>query len=236
MGDLATDCPRCGVKKVTFDLVGQHFLRMESWRDIYEVFAVCRDCAKSTIFVLGPEDGSVEMAQISKKPLSFTNRVQVIGYVSTKDQFTTSPPEYLPENISKAFVEGAAALAVGCPNAAGTMFRLCVDLATENLLPPVEDAQPNGRTRRDLGLRLPWLFDNGKLPGGLKDLSDCIKDDGNDGAHRGTLKEHEAQDMLDFTYALLDRLYTEPERIKIAQQRKLDRAKTAGSAHGVEPR
>ncbi len=91
------------------------------------------------------------------------------------------PPDHLPKNIESVFREGATCIAVGCYNAAGTMFRLCVDLATKSMLPAEDTPGLNARTRRDLGLRLPWLFENGRLPESLKDLSSCIKEDGNDG-------------------------------------------------------
>ncbi|MEO9303158.1 DUF4145 domain-containing protein [Acinetobacter pittii] len=42
----------------------------------------------------------------------------------------------------------------------------------------------------------------------LEELSRCIKDDGNDAAHDGTIGETEANDLLDFTYELLERVYT----------------------------
>jgi hypothetical protein len=104
------------------------------------------------------------------------------------------------------------------------MFRLCVDLATQPLLPS-EDAEggPNKKTRRDLGLRLPWLFQNNKLRADLHELSTVIKDDANDGAHKGTLTENEAKDLLDFTTALLERLYTEPKKIGLAKERRQQR-------------
>ncbi len=111
-------------------------------------------------------------------------------------------------------------LAVSCYNAAGTMFRLCVDLATRSLLPEGEIAGLNPKVRRDLGLRLPWLFANNTLPTALHDLSTCIKDDGSDGAHAGTLGKDDAEDLLDFTMALLERLYTEPEVLKLAKERR----------------
>ena len=76
------------------------------------------------------------------------------------------------------------------------------------------------KTRRDLGLRIPWLFENGFLPEALKDLSTCIKEDGNDGAHAGNLSVTDAADLLDFTAALLERVYTEPERLRIAKDRR----------------
>ena len=118
-------------------------------------------------------------------------------------------------------------LAVRCYNAAGTMFRLCVDLATRSLLPHGEITGLNPKKRRDLGLRLPWLFANNHLPAALHDLSTCIKDDGNDGAHSGTLGKDDAEDLLDFTTALLERLYTEPEVLKLAKERR--EARRAGA-------
>jgi len=86
---------------------------------------------------------------------------------------------------------------------------------------PAEDVPGlNGKTRRDLGLRLPWLFDNGKLPGDLRELSTCVHQDGNDGAHQGTLTKEDAEDLLDFTLGLLERIFTEPERLRLAQERR----------------
>jgi hypothetical protein len=43
---------------------------------------------------------------------------------------------------------------------------------------------------------------------------------GNDGAHQGTLTKEEAYDLLDFTTALLERVFTEPEKIKLAEERR----------------
>ena len=118
--------------------------------------------------------------------------MRIEHYISLKDRATVPPPEHTPKNLEPVFREGATCLAVGCYNAAGTMFRLCVDLATRPLLPAGEVPGLNAKTRRDLGLRLPWLFDNGLLPEAVRELSTCIKDDGNDGAHAGTLTRAEA--------------------------------------------
>ena len=107
------------------------------------------------------------------------------------------------------------------------MFRLCVDHATTALLP--KDGHPglNGAVRRSLGLRLQWLFDNGQLPQALRDLSHAVKEDGNDGAHVGILNTQDAEDLLDFTIALLERLYTEPKRIELAVARRTARRAAA---------
>jgi hypothetical protein len=103
------------------------------------------------------------------------------------------------------------------------MFRLCLDLATRPLLPSSDseiELKPNARQRRDLGLRLPWLFEAKLLPDALKDLATCIREDGNDGAHSGTLGQEDVEDILDFTRVLLERMFTEPKKLDIARARR----------------
>ena len=96
------------------------------------------------------------------------------------------------------------------------MFRLCLDLATKKLA-------SSSKAKLNLSPRLTWLFDNGKLPDGLKELSSVVKDDGNDAAHDGTLDKAAAEDLLLFTERLLTQLYTEPTKIAIAQRRRKNR-------------
>ncbi|WP_227470217.1 DUF4145 domain-containing protein [Massilia sp. YMA4] len=148
-----------------------------------------------------------------------SNNYDIVGAVTLKDNASEPPPEYLPNNIKAIFEEGASCLAANCFNAAATMFRLCIDLATKSMMPPVPADLPS-KIRRNLGLRLPWLFDNGKLPEALRELADCIKEDGNDGAHEGTLGRLDAEDVRDFTYVLLQRIYTEPAQLGLAKERR----------------
>lgn len=224
MSELVADCPRCGAKEITFDLISENFLFINyNWQNWYEVFCICRRCKRATIFVLRQnnlQDEKYVKGGLLNLREAVNNFMRIEGYVSLKDFITTHPPEYIPANIEFVFKEGASCLSIGCFNAAGTMFRLCIDLATKNML-PVEDIEGlNYKTKRELGLRLPWLFDNSILPGSLRELSSCVKDDGNDGAHEGTLNKEEAEDLLDFTYAILERIYTEPKRVQIAKERR----------------
>jgi len=129
----------------------------------------------------------------------------------------------LPEPIAKAFEEGATCLAVKAYSAAGTLFRQCLDLPTAPLLPLRDGGntpQPSEKERRDLGLRLVWLFDNGLLPESFRELAKWVREDGNDGADAGTPLQVDAGDLLDFTYALLDCLISEKARIAKAQERR----------------
>lgn len=105
------------------------------------------------------------------------------------------------------------------------MFRLSLDLATKGMLASAPEGEPNAKTRRELGLRLEYLFEKGKLPSDLKDLSACVKDNGNDGAHDGNLSAEDAEDLLDFTFELLARIFTEPARIRLATERRSARRK-----------
>jgi hypothetical protein len=119
-----------------------------------------------------------EPGGLVKYPGSLNPHFEIDHFISLRDNAAQKSPDYLPEEIQNAFNEGAACLSIGCNNAGATMFRLCVDLATRPLLPdpPPGDAtkpQPNSRTRRDLGLRLTWLFDNNILPATLRELAKC---------------------------------------------------------------
>lgn len=225
MGVLVTDCPRCKSKQITFDTRASNHLRKEDgWRVWQEVFSVCRNCHRGTIFIVSQLNSLNKLPGDAGLWDGVLNKVaRYEGYISLKDSGSIEPPPHLPESINAAFREGATCLAVGCYNASATMFRLCVDRATTALLPKEDTDGLNSKIRRSLGLRMKWLFDQGRLPKDMEDLSACIKEDGNDGAHEGTLGKVDAEDLLDFTVALLERLYTEPERLRLAKERRIAR-------------
>ena len=226
---FVSDCPRCSSKNMTFDVLGGiKSKRRYEWQRGYEVFCVCRHCDTSTTFVIS------QRADADEKYLANHDLMQIEGslneffssdgFICIKDVGAASPPEFVPDLIANAFREGATSVVTNCPNAAAAMFRLAIDLATEPLLPKDEQSgRPNSRVCRDLGLRLPWLFENNLLPRDLEELSRCIREDGNDGAHRGTLQKADAWDLQDFTTSLLERLYTVPERLRRAAERRTKR-------------
>lgn len=225
MAELVANCPRCGSKKITFDVTQEHFIRRRfDWQHWYETFCICRHCKRSTTFVLSQNVNSdqdiVHKNGLLKLTGAINRYMDIESFISLKDAAEIEPPEHLPEEITAAFTEGAKCLAISCHNAAATMFRLCVDIATRQMLPEADEQGLNAKIRRNLGLRLPWLFDTGRLPEALRDLSSCVKENGNDGAHEGTLSKEDADDLLDFTTALLERMYTEPERLRLAKVRR----------------
>jgi hypothetical protein len=154
---------------------------------------------------------------------ALTDFVDIHRYISIADMGAENPPEHIPTNIHNVFTEAAKCLSIGCYNAAAAMYRLCLDIATNELLPSEDVDGLNSKIRRSLGLRMDWVFKTGRLPEALRDLSVCVKDDGNDGAHEGTLTKVDAEDLHDFTFTILERIYTERARINIANKRREER-------------
>ena len=230
MAELVADCPRCSAKHVTCDVPSSaprrkkvRFYTHEAV--MHEAFCVCRACGETFIALLVARNPETERIVSREGPAAITRAalndlVVIRGYVGLKDEARVQPPEHLPEEISRAFVEGATCQAVGCYNAAAAMFRTCVDFASKAKLPEADIDGLNAKIRRSLGWRLEWLFKQRLLPAELEDLAECIKEDGNDGAHDCSLSEQDAEDLLDFTVALLERLYTEPRRLEIARERR----------------
>ncbi|MBV8474056.1 MAG: DUF4145 domain-containing protein [Hyphomicrobiales bacterium] len=241
MSILVGNCPRCGAQAVTFDVTAAAQIKFSyGWKYDFEVFSVCRCCHRATIFIVehdGDDYQSQDCTPLSPRRLlnekaTVNDFCKVSRFISIRDEFTRRASELLDKPIANAFNEGATCLSVECYNAAVTMFRLCVDLATEPLLPARDDgvvAQPNEKQRRDLGLRLKWLFESGHLDASLRELAKCIREDGNDGAHLGGLSRIDAEDVLDFTETLLERVVLEPKRLALAEARRKSRREEARS-------
>ncbi|EMB2733476.1 DUF4145 domain-containing protein [Serratia marcescens] len=226
MSQLVHDCPRCGAEHITFNVKGELLIGFRfGWQENFEVYCECLHCHTGTIFHVAKTESRFNGDEFYPERIHgvINDFYRVMGHITSKDFDADEPPEHLPENIEKAYVEGAKCMTIGCYNAAATMFRLCLDFATKSLVPDNEKGGPPAKVKRSLGLRMEWLFDNGVLPDAFRELADCIKDDGNDGAHEGILDEASAIDLQEFTETLLERLYTEPEKIKLAKARRAQR-------------
>jgi hypothetical protein len=222
------NCPRCDAKKTTFDVLTVTFVYNETYPDNFylEAPVKCRNCKRVSILVCSTTNRTTaQQAEETffKHPL-LRDFVNTHNFITLADIEATPPPQHLPAIIHNAFVEGAKCYAAGCYNAAGAMFRLSLDLASKSQLP----ADGSGititpRQKNYLADRLEWLFDNNHWPASLKDMVTCIRQDGNDGAHDGELGEDEAYDIMDFSFLVLEKIYTEPERIRISQERRASR-------------
>lgn len=237
MSTFVFDCPNCAAKNSTFDVNGFTPIPVEPYFDAWSLFSTCRSCGISCCITASLNIDTFNGVNNRYLELS-TKQNTIIDFLGTngdlnkrfEDFFyspilpnTILPPEYLPEEIQTIFIEATKCFSIGCYNASGAMFRLCLDITTKHLVEIHLHLNPSSNDNRSIHSRLTWIFNNNVLPRGLEDLSRCIKDDGNDAAHDGSLGKVEAEDLLDFTYELLENVYTQPERIKIAKSRREQR-------------
>ncbi len=230
---IVADCPRCGANSMTFDVLADVFVGTEyGWRTKHEAAVRCRRCNRISILKVELANAEKKLEFRSNGAVSLVNgdvqpTFERVGFVNVSDlENVAKPPEHLPPNVQAAFVEGAKCFSIGCYNAAAAMFRLCLDLTTKPLLPDAADTsvpQPDKLERRNLGRRIEWLLRQGKLPQSLSDLAHCVREDGNDGAHDGTLEKPDSEDLLDFAILMLERQYTGPERLRLAKERREQR-------------
>jgi hypothetical protein len=237
---LKNDCPRCGTNSVTFTVTAAvpsdgstENVPPQLRRPAFEAFCVCGQCELPTVFRL------IAKPHNTQAPMQFggyLNRVfDLAGLVLNIPSAITSP-SHVPQDIAIIFREAATCLAVECFDASGAMFRKVLDAATRPLLPsqpePEDKKHPDfiaWKIRKDLKLRLEWLFERGRLPGALRDLADCVREDGNDAAHSTAgISEAEARDLADFTVVLLETIYTLPGQIDDNKRRRAERRGEGG--------
>lgn len=232
MAEFVSDCPRCDAARSTHDVFSSVVVgKKYDWQQWTEISCICRTCHKMSVHLVSRRGADREfggffgsmgtMNSLLTYAGSLNDIVKFERHITLRDKLGEQPPDHLPISIRQVVTEGNIALANDCFNAAAAMYRLALDLATKSLL-PVEGG-PNAATRRNLGLRLPWLFDERFLPGDLRPLAECVQQDGNDGAHDGNLTKEEAEDLHDFNVELLRRLFTEPERLRLAEERRNER-------------
>ncbi len=135
MAEIIYDCPRCGVKKTSFDINGQNFIGKDSWRTILELYSICRHCHKGTIFIVKQINSNRDITKLIQNSGNVNDLIEITKYVNIRENSTDKPPEFLPKDINEVFEEGIICKSVACFNASATMFRLCLDKATKELLP-----------------------------------------------------------------------------------------------------
>ncbi len=225
MALLVANCPRCRAQRITLDAYADTPAGRTLKGNVkYEVFCVCRSCKQATIFMVVENDQRRYQRETTNyiiRPSTSADHFQVECPVSPADLDTAPPPEELPRDIEGAFGEATKCAAVGCYNAAGAMFRLCLNLATK------------GTKGKTLAARLETLCKEKQFSSELQELGSALRLDGNDAAHDGSLCREDVQDLEAFAGRFLTQLYTEPARVHAATERRKKRrfrSKSAGSA------
>lgn len=232
---------RLDVLKTTMNTYHTFYNQIYYW----QAFCQCSNCKNGMILHLEPDKTKIDNDIILKHQekreitlmldlcsLSYTNindHVYIKGLITPPLKQQNICPLYVPEDIKNIYDEATKCLSMDCFVASGSMFRLCLDLVTKDLLEKwleehqTTEQQPNKEQRNKLANRIDFLIDQDKIPKRLKELAHCIRHDGNDSAHDGNTGEDEALDCLDFTEALLTEIYTLPAQINEANRRRNER-------------
>jgi len=125
--------------------------------------------------------------------------VAVYPYASASEA-----PAHVPDNIRRFYLQGADNVRRGNWDAAGTMFRKAVDIATKVL-------DPDGVTSGTLEKRIDRLATKGAITNDLQDWAHEIRALGNDAAHEEEpFEEDEAKTLYSFAELFLTYVFTLP--------------------------
>ena len=245
---LIYKCNFCNSNNIRLDVFKTTLHSYRSYgnqRFYWQAFCTCSNCKNGMVFKLEAnldkirDDLSLnytdketfhtknDLCKFEKTNINDHVRINGIILAPIKQQHIC--PLYVPEQIKNIFDEATKCLSINCFIASGSMFRLCLDLVTKDLLEKwleentISEVQPNKEQRNKLANRIDFLINQDKIPKRLKELAHCIRHDGNDSAHDGNTGEDEALDCLDFTEALLKEVYTFPAQINEAEKRRFER-------------
>jgi hypothetical protein len=224
-------CNHCSTDKIRFDVLSYCF---DPEYDLNYFFINCENCNTPTVLSMKANDVDVEDILKKKEfPLDGPYNISEYFYneriINTPSDSIARCPEHVPNNLKLIFDEAALCYSHNCYIACASMFRLCLDMTTKELLNEWLEAnqgladQPNSSQKDKLYNRIEFLIERGVIPKDLKDYAHHIRLDGNDAAHDGSTEKEEAEDLLDFSELFLERIYTMKKQLDIAQARRLAR-------------
>lgn len=224
-------CNHCSTDKIKFNALSYCH---DPQYDLVYFFLVCENCITPTVLSMNPDNYEVRDL-IEKKRFPLDKPVNISEFFSnerienTPSNSLVKCPEHVPDNLKSIFDEAALCYSHNCYIACASMFRLCLDVTTKDLLKEWLEAnqqsanQPNAKQKDKLFNRIEFLIERGVIPSDLKEYVHHIRLDGNDAAHDGSTEKDEAEDLLDFSELFLERIYTVKKQLELAQERRLAR-------------
>lgn len=210
---LEATCPHCHLENAAFDLLAEkpHSPTTPAPPKFTVVFS-CRRCfgavgltvtmtARTSTIVQGQGDFHVHASRFGR-----------VGAIYPCAPEATEP-EHISESVSRCYKQAIDNRNRANVDAAGVMFRKCLDLATKEL-----DVELAGKA---LAQRIDVLHREGKLTDALKDWAHSVRLDGNDAAHEpDELSKPELAQLAAFTEVFLQYAFTLPAQVTA---RKSDR-------------
>jgi hypothetical protein len=193
MIDVALDCPHCGSSKVGFR--GSNFLVREGNGTTYILLLQCGHCRYGVVAEY-QSIGFIEWIRTSGAN-GFPRLIRV-----WPEAPAPNVPKYLPDNIRGFYLQGLDSLRRGGYDAAGTMFRKCLDVGLKRI-------HPEGRGT--LQKRIDALPSDLGITPAMKEWAHEIRDLGNDAAHEEEpFSESEAKALHAFAEMFLTYAFTLP--------------------------
>lgn len=218
-------CNHCSADKVKFNVLSYTF-DLDEYLTYF--FLVCENCFMPTTIKMETSNHQI-LSFLKNKEFKIENQFNLDTFFYN-DQIVNTPsnslrrcPEHVPLNLKSIFDEAAICYSQSCYIACSSMLRLCLDVTTKELLAQYNTEVNENKRIDTLANRVTFLFEKQVIPNDLKALIDNIRLDGNDAVHEGSTEREEAEDLLDFSELLLERIYTMKKQIEIAQARRLTR-------------
>lgn len=218
-------CNHCSTDKIKFNALSYNF--DEQYNTTY-FFIVCENCVTPTTISMQPSTTDVsDMLEKNSFPLIRDFNINDFFYnekiINTPNNSLKRCPDHVPDNLKSIFDEAAKCYSHNCYIACSSMFRLCLDVTTKELLSQYNNDQNENIKIDKLFNRIEFLVEKNIIPNDLKDFIHNIRLDGNDAAHDGNTRQEEAEDLLDFSELFLERIYTMKKQLELAQARRLAR-------------
>lgn len=228
------ECRRCGAQRMAFEVYGmcvavdcreEGSLRDDTiYTRIIELACQCRECNRTTVFLLQAQTSAKH--ELPKTRFDANENPLKFGYAEFR-AFPTSvagpTPAATPQPAANFYHQGITALGHGLNDAAGCMFRKCLEAATrsDELTRMIPEGEREEYGRKWLKARLTKLKEIHAIPPALADLVDVIKDEGDAAVHENQLYDKASAEALQgFTETFLEQMFTLPAQIKKVRAKK----------------
>lgn len=218
---LHRDCPHCGGASCAFTFVAEvpHARKSNEAPGAFSLAFSCNSCFELVGLLIKSTAGNKSFAGGKTGNIATllnSERSYILRKVyPARDK--AEAPEHVSESVARCYVQAADNASRKNADAAGAMYRKCIDLATKELDPTLAG--------KKLAARIDALHAKGALTAGLKDWAHAIRLDGNDASHEpDELTPDEVEQLGSFTDLFLRYSFTLPKQVEM---RKADASSTA---------
>lgn len=188
-------CPHCGTASVAFHVSWSY--RLSENKGI--AVAICGKCR----FPI-----SIKITGYESNPEKYMGDLTDKWFVD--EVWPTSPileaPKHTPKNVARRFLEGEEAYRRQSWNAAVSMYRSALDIATKTM-PKIPD-------KLSFYNRLIWLHDNHFITQQMKDWADHVRIEGNEALHDpDDFEEADVRPLRVFAETFLRYIYELPGEV-----------------------